>query len=97
MENEKSRVSPLWFALGGAAAGVVLGVLFAPKKGSELRLDIAEWRRKTREKKEELLRKLNAMVPMRVKAAAAMGALKAGGAEALEIVKEDFNLDGKNN
>ncbi|MDD5303875.1 MAG: YtxH domain-containing protein [Elusimicrobia bacterium] len=97
MENEKSRVSPLWYALGGAAIGVVLGVLYAPMKGSELRLDIAEWRRKTRDKKEALMRKLSAMIPFRVKAAAAMGALKAGGAEAIEIVKKDLNLDGKIN
>lgn len=97
MENEKSRVSPLWYTLGGAVIGLVVGVLYAPKKGSELRLDIVEWRRKGREKKEALMRKLNAMVPLRVKAAAALGALRAGGAEAIEIVKEDFNLDGKNN
>lgn len=97
MENEKSRVSPLWYALGGAAIGVVVGVLYAPKKGSELRLDFVAWRRKTREKKEALMRKLDAMIPFRVKAAAALGALKSGGAEAIEIVKEDFNLDGKNN
>lgn len=97
MENEESRISPLWYALGGALAGVVVGVLYAPKKGSELRLDIVEWRRKTLERKEALLRKMNGMIPFRVKAAAALGALKAGGAEAVEIVKEDFNLDGKNN
>lgn len=97
MENEKSRVSPLWYALGGAVIGIVVGVLYAPKKGSELRLDIAAWRRKGRERKEALMRKLSAMVPLRVKAAAALGALKAGGIEAVEIVKEDFHLDGKNN
>lgn len=94
MENEKSRVSPLWYMLGGAAIGTALGVLFAPKKGSELRLDIVEWRRKGVAKKEALLRKLNAMIPLRVKTAAALGALKAGGIEAIEIVKEDLNLDG---
>lgn len=96
MENEKSRVSPLWYALGGAAIGIVVGVLYAPKKGSELRLDFVAWRRKTREKKEALMRRLDGMIPLRVKAAAALGALKSGGAEALEIVKEDFRLDGKN-
>ena len=96
MENGKSRLSPLWYALGGAMAGVVLGVLYAPKKGSELRLDFIEWRRKGLAKKEALMRRLNAMVPLRVKAAAALGALKAGGAEAIEIVKQDLNLDGTN-
>ena len=96
MEKENSRVSPLWYAFGGTAIGVMLGVLYAPKKGSELRLDFVTWRRKTREKKEALLRKLGAMIPFRVKAAAALGALKSGGAEAIKIVKEDFHLDGKN-
>jgi len=28
--------------LGGAAAGAVLGILFAPEKGSELRKDISD-------------------------------------------------------
>ena len=96
MDNEKSRVSPLWYTLGGAVIGVVVGVLYAPKKGSELRLDMIEWRRKGREKKEALVRKLNSMIPLRVKAAAALGALRAGGTEAIEMVKQDFNLDGAN-
>jgi gas vesicle protein len=96
MNDEQSRISPLWYALGGAVAGVALGMLYAPKKGSELRSDITEWRLKTLAKKEAMMRKLNTMIPLRVKAAAALGALKAGGIEAIEVVKEDFNLDGKN-
>lgn len=97
MDNEKSRTSPLWYALGGAIVGVVLGVLYAPMKGSELRMDINEWRRKGREKKAALLKTLSALVPLRVKTAAAFGALKAGGAEAIQIIKEDINLDGRSN
>ena len=63
---------------------------------SGLRLDFNEWRLKGLLKKEALMRKLSGMVPLRVKAAAALGALRAGGAEAIEIVKEDFHLDGTN-
>lgn len=96
MENEKSRVSSLWYALGGAIAGLIVGVLYAPKKGSELRLDIGEWRRKGREKKDALVRRLDSMIPLRVKAAAALGAIRAGGIEAVEIIKEDIHLDGVN-
>ena len=96
MKHEKSPPSGLWYVLAGAAIGAVLGVLFAPKKGSELREDIGEWGRKGREKSRPLMSKLSEMLPLRVKAAAALGAVKAGSAEAIEVVKEKLNLDGTN-
>ena len=92
--NEKSAVSGLWYVLGGAAIGALLGVLFAPKKGSELREDIGEWGRKGRETSQTLMGRLGAMIPFRVKAAAALGAAKAGGAEAIREAKESLALDG---
>ncbi len=94
MDHKKSSASGLWYLIGGAAIGTLLGVLFAPKKGSELREDIGEWGRKGREKSQTLMTKLSAMVPFRVKAAAAFGAVKAGGAEAIRETEESFNLDG---
>lgn len=96
VEKEESKVSPLWYALGGAVIGVLVGVLYAPKKGSELRQDLEDLRVKGREKKRALMRALSGMIPLRVKAAAAMGALRAGGVEAIEIVKEDLHMDGNN-
>ena len=94
MESEKSRTSPLWYLMGGAAFGAVLGVLYAPKKGSELRLDIAEMVLKGREQRRAMMSRLGAMIPARVKAAAFLGAVKAGGAEALREVSEGLNHDG---
>ena len=94
MENEESRTSPLWYLVGGAAVGAVLGVLYAPKKGSELRLDIAEMVFKGREQRRAMMSRLGAMIPARVKAAAVLGAVKAGGAEALREAAERIHHNG---
>ena len=83
------------YFIGGVAVGAVLGALFSPKKGSEWREDLGEW---SREKGEELASKLGGIVPFKVKAAAALGALKEGGAEALREgeSKIRIHLDGGN-
>ena len=96
MNREKNPASWLCYVIGGVAIGAVLGALFAPKKGSELREEIGELGRKTRERGQTLMTKLSAMVPFRVKAAAAFGAVKAGGAEAIREAKESLSLDGAN-
>lgn len=94
MEEEKRSVSGLWYVIGGVAVGAILGVLLAPKKGSELREDIGELGRKGRDQSRTLMTKLGAMIPLKIKAAAAFGAVKAGGAEAIREAKECFNRDG---
>ena len=96
MEQKNDSESGLWYLIGGVAIGAVLGVLFAPRKGSESREDIGDWLRDGREKNKTVLAKLSAMVPLKVKAAAALGAMKAGGAEAIREVAEKLNLDGTN-
>ena len=95
MGREKSESSEIWYLLGGVAIGTVLGVLFAPKKGSETREDIGDWARVGSEKSRTLMNELSARLPFQVKAAAALGAVKAGGAEAIELLKASVHLDGK--
>jgi gas vesicle protein len=94
MEREEGSESGLWYLIAGAAIGTVLGVLIAPKKGSETREDIGDWLRDGREKNATMTSTLGAIVPLKVKAAAALGAMKAGGTEALREVAEHLNLDG---
>ena len=52
MDNQHARCSgqALFFAfLSGAAAGVVAGILFAPKSGEETRRELKAYARKTEE------------------------------------------------
>lgn len=94
MDHQKRSSSGLWYVIGGVAIGTVLGLLLAPKKGSELVEDLGEWSRNRRAKNGTLFSKLMGMVPLRVKAAATIGAAKAGGAEAIREAKENLALDG---
>ena len=78
MEEHKEGVSSAWYMLGGLLVGAVAGLLLAPKAGSEAREDIKEWSRDKREKVRTMLSKVRGTLPIRVKAAAAGGALKSG-------------------
>ncbi|MBB6735042.1 YtxH domain-containing protein [Cohnella zeiphila] len=60
MAEKKAVKSFLWGALAGAVTGAVAGLLFAPKKGSELRKDIADTAHTVGEKTAEIGRKAGA-------------------------------------
>lgn len=88
MEEEKGA-SSFVYLLGGFALGTVCGLLFAPKKGSELIEDIGEWGRDTKEKSQELYSRAKKYIPHRVKRdiAEGVGAAREAGEEAYSRVK----------
>ena len=55
MEKRTNQI--LWFALGGVAVGTLLGILFAPAKGSETRKKIRESGTKLSDNVRETFRK----------------------------------------
>lgn len=63
------RESGTWHLLVGAAIGVALGLLFAPKVGKETREELGEWGRRNRERGRALLARINAMIPGGLRAA----------------------------
>ena len=89
-KEEKSYGPPAVYMLSGVAIGAALGLLFAPKKGSELRDDLAEFGRRNGEKGRQLYARVKEMIPTRFKAAGAVGAAQGMGAEALEVAQEEI-------
>lgn len=74
--------------LFGVAAGAIAGLLLAPRAGSELREEMGEWGRRNGDKARSFLSKVRSMLPFRVKAAAAYGAVKSGVSEGLRQTRE---------
>jgi gas vesicle protein len=86
MNEDKKGVPPWAYLLGGIAAGGAIGILFAPKKGSELRADIKDWTEKRREEGKVFFAR------MRKEAPASMEHAKERAQEAISAVKERTHL-----
>lgn len=57
MSNDNSGTG-LFYFLAGTAVGAALGVLFAPRSGSETREHVGEWLKERRAKGTDLLHKV---------------------------------------
>lgn len=58
MANEDRGLGGALLFVAGAAAGAALGVLFAPRAGSETREQLKDWLKDRREKGSDLLHKV---------------------------------------
>lgn len=95
MKEEGTSGSGAMYLLGGFIVGAVAGLLLAPKSGEETRADIAEWRRRSRERAQSLLSRVREAIPTRVKAGAALGAVKGGVREAMSSASNEIQQLGE--
>lgn len=65
--NTKEKTASLSYLIGGLLVGAACGVLFAPKKGSDLREDILDWGHDKKERGQEMLARAKEYIPHRVK------------------------------
>ena len=87
-DRKDTSISSGWYLLGGLVIGAVAGVLLAPKKGSETLEDLDAWRNRAREKTRHALSRIGSVIPGRVKAAAAAGAVEGGASEVFNEARE---------
>jgi hypothetical protein len=69
MSKEEKSSSSIGYLIGGVVLGAVCGLLFAPKKGSELREDISDWGRDKKARGRELFSRAKEYIPHRDKQA----------------------------
>jgi hypothetical protein len=87
-QNKDASISSGWYLLSGVVIGAVAGLLLAPKKGSETVEDIKQWRLRARAKAANAFARIGSALPSRVKAAAAVGAVKGGAGEAFDETRD---------
>lgn len=56
--SSEDRNNGLFYFLAGTAIGAALGVLFAPRSGSETREQVGDWLKERKEKGADLLHKV---------------------------------------
>ena len=88
IQEEKSPTSAGWYLLGGLIAGAAAGLLLAPQSGVETREDIEAWRLRNAERARSLIARISDALPSRIKAAAAVGAVKGGVKEAVSTARD---------
>ena len=79
--EEGESASSLTWLLTGVVIGAVLGVLYAPRAGHEIRTDITDYARQGGQRARGLVSRIGERIPARIKAAAGFGAVKEGGRE----------------
>ncbi len=87
-EEEESGLSGFGWLITGMVVGGVLGLLFAPSAGEELRGRLGGYARDTSERAKGLASRIGEKIPTRVKAAAGFGAVREGAREAFREAKE---------
>lgn len=65
--NTKEKSASFSYLIGGLVVGAACGILFAPKKGSDLREDILDWGNDKKERGQEMLARAKEYMPHRVK------------------------------
>lgn len=88
IREEKSSGSAGWYLLGGLIAGAAAGLLLAPQSGAETREDIEAWRRRSAQSARSLFARIGDAIPQRIKAGAAVGAVKGGAKEAASAARD---------
>lgn len=88
IQEQESSTSPFWYLVGGLIVGAAAGLLLAPQSGVETREDIEEWRQRSLEKARSLFARVNDALPSRIRAGAAVGAIKGGAKGAVSAARD---------
>ena len=85
MDTQNKTVSAGFYLFAGTVVGTALGLLFAPKKGSELRADVGEFGNRARKKGQQLYARAKKGIPAGI--SAAVGAVQKTGHQVMREAK----------